>query len=69
MAAKDVLKAARRPSKPGDWLKDAQKAFNAFIRERDRDKPCICGQPLTLDAVGGGFDCGLKHRQRTASEI
>jgi len=27
------------------WLKEAQAAFNAFIRERDRDEPCIsCGR-------------------------
>lgn len=41
------------------WMKEAQIAFNAFIRERDRSKPCICcGLPLAMDAVGGGFDCG-----------
>jgi hypothetical protein len=28
-----------------DWLKEAQAAFNAFIRERDATEPCIsCGQ-------------------------
>lgn len=42
-----------------DWLKEAQTSFNAFIRERDKDKPCICcGKPLTHGAVGGGYDCG-----------
>lgn len=42
-----------------DYMKEAQIAFNAYIRYRDRDKPCICcGRPLTLEAVGGGFDCG-----------
>jgi len=41
------------------WMKEAQVAFNAFIRERDKDKPCICcGEPLLASAVGGGFDCG-----------
>lgn len=49
----DKLKTAR------DWTKEAQIAFNAFIRERDKDKPCICcGVALLADAVGGGFDCG-----------
>lgn len=34
--------------KPQYWLKRAEKAVNAFIRERDRDQPCIsCG---TYDA-------------------
>lgn len=28
-----------------DWLREAQAAFNAFIRERDRAEPCIsCGR-------------------------
>jgi hypothetical protein len=43
-----------------DWLKEAQIAFNAFIRARDAGKYCICcpGRPLPLEGVGGGFDCG-----------
>ena len=42
-----------------EWLKLAQVSFNAYIRERDKGKPCICcGMPLDTDAVGGGYDCG-----------
>lgn len=42
-----------------DYIKEAQHAFNAYIRERDRKHPCICcGRPLGADAVGGGYDCG-----------
>jgi len=42
-----------------DYMKEAQVAFNAYIRERDKDKPCICcGAPLNAGAVGGGFDAG-----------
>lgn len=46
-----------------DYMKEAQIAFNAYIRARDHDKSCICcGLPLERDAnastVGGGFDCG-----------
>ena len=42
-----------------DYIKEAQVAFNAYIRERDKDKPCICcGQPLGESAVGGGYDAG-----------
>ena len=49
----EKLKTAR------DWTKEAQIAFNAFIRKRDKDKPCICcGRHLELSGVGGGFDCG-----------
>jgi len=42
-----------------DYIKEAQHAFNAYIRERDRTKPCICcGHPLGAGEVGGAFDCG-----------
>lgn len=38
---------------------EAQQAFNAYIRARDADKPCICcGLPLSSGDVGGAFDCG-----------
>ncbi len=42
-----------------DWEKEAQTAFNAFIRARDKDMPCICcGLPLSAGDVGGAYDCG-----------
>lgn len=45
-----------------DYVKDAQKAFNAFIRERDAPRTCIsCPVSVfTLDVglTGGGWDCG-----------
>lgn len=41
------------------WMKEAQTAFNAYIRARDADKPCICcGLPMHSGDVGGSFDCG-----------
>jgi hypothetical protein len=42
-----------------DWTKEAQIAFNAYIRLRDAGKPCICcGITLGDNAIGGGYDCG-----------
>lgn len=42
-----------------DWIKEAQVAFNSFIRARDAGRPCICcGLPLVGQAVGGDYDCG-----------
>jgi hypothetical protein len=42
-----------------DWMKDAQNAFNAYVRARDQAQPCICcGKPLKDSDIGGGFDCG-----------
>lgn len=47
-------------------VKEAQHAFNAYIRARDVDKPCVCcGRPLGNADVGGGFDCG--HYRSTGS--
>lgn len=52
-AQKEALKTR------SDWIKDAQQAFNRYIRLRDAGKPCICcGLPLEAGAVGGGYDCG-----------
>jgi hypothetical protein len=48
-------------------IAEAQIAFNAFIRERDRDQPCICcGLPLGAGEVGGAYDCG-HYRSRGAA--
>ena len=42
-----------------DWIKDAQKAFNSFIRARDMARPCICcGLPLGDQQFGGSYDAG-----------
>lgn len=43
--ARDKLKARKLAVKPRSyWIKQAQQAVNAYIRERDRDLPCIsCG--------------------------
>jgi hypothetical protein len=49
-----------------ELIAEAQKEFNAFIRERDKHHPCICcGQPLGSGDVGGAFDCG--HYRSTGS--
>lgn len=49
-----------------DLIKEAQYAFNAFIRERDRSQSCICcGRPLGGNEVGGLYDCG--HYRSTGS--
>jgi hypothetical protein len=52
-----------------DLIKEAQVAFNSFIRERDKDKGCIsCGRTLRFSgsgSTGGDFDCG--HFKSTGS--
>jgi hypothetical protein len=51
-----------------DLIKEAQHAFNAFIRERDKDQPCVCcGRVATgISSLGGhGWDAG--HYRSTGS--
>jgi predicted RNA-binding Zn-ribbon protein involved in translation (DUF1610 family) len=42
-----------------DWLREAQAAFNGYIRARDRGKPCICcGGTGNGWSRGGEWDAG-----------
>lgn len=53
-----------------DLIKEAQHAFNAYIRERDRDQPCICcGLPLGTGEVGGAYDAGHYRSTGSASHL
>lgn len=53
-----------------ELIAEAQAAFNAFIRARDADKPCICcGQPLGTGEVGGAYDCGHYRSTGSASHL
>lgn len=53
-----------------DLIKEAQIAFNAYIRKRDENKPCICcGNSLRLGGVGGGFDAGHYRSTGSASHL
>lgn len=51
-------------------IKEAQHAFNAFIRARDQEQPCICcGRPLGDGDVGGAFDAGHYRSTGSASHL
>lgn len=55
-AKKESMKGRR------DLTAEVQKAFNAYVRERDHGKPCIsCGrseETIRKQDVGGTWDCG-----------
>lgn len=56
--AEDKKKLVALRSK-ADWTSLAQIAFNAYIRFRDRDQPCICcGKPFEPQKPGGSMDAG-----------
>ena len=53
-----------------DYIKEAQFAFNAWVRFRDRGKPCICcGKPLGESSTGGDYDCGHYRSTGSASHL
>lgn len=42
---KELREAKQKAKTRGDWQREAQQAFNAYIRSRDADLPCIsCGR-------------------------
>lgn len=56
----------------GKWIADVQRVFNQYIRERDRDQPCICcGQ--FYDAkdtlTGGQWDAGHYLSRGSAAHL
>ncbi|EEJ0468921.1 recombination protein NinG [Salmonella enterica] len=53
----DKLKVRRQALKPRSyWIKQAQSAVNQYIRERDRDKPCVsCGTYTTAQWDAGHY--------------
>tara|TARA_R110002096_G_scaffold362717_1_gene555903 strand:+ start:138 stop:656 length:519 start_codon:yes stop_codon:yes gene_type:complete len=63
-AVKESLKTA------SDYIKEAQTAFNAYIRTRDRSKPCIsCGCPQGETVQGGKFDAGHYRSRGSAGHL
>ena len=69
--AKKVVSKEKRIAKEklktrSDWQKDAQRAFNEYIRARDRGKPCVsCGAYIGLS--GHGSDCDAGHYRSRGS--
>jgi hypothetical protein len=58
---KRIREAKERIKTRRDWVKEAQQAFNQFIRERDYHLPCICCGQWGSDETwktGGQFDAG-----------
>lgn len=56
----------------GEWMEDAQRAFNAFIRARDAGQPCICCGRYSQGAGadrGGEWDAGHYRSRGAAPEL
>lgn len=71
---KKVIKEKRQDDKKrkeklktrSQWMREAQAAFNKYVRWRDRDEACVsCGNYTIGDVPGGGWDAG--HYRSTGS--
>ena len=59
LARAELKKRKEALKSRSDWMKDAQTAFNAWIRWRDRSEPCIsCGCTNPPNLHGGQWDAG-----------
>lgn len=52
-----------------DINKKAQRAFNAYIRERDKGNPCISCQAPYREGFGGKFDAGHYRSRGSAPHL
>ena len=51
------------------WQKEAQNAFNRYVRLRDAGKPCIsCGR-MPQQKLGGTMDCGHYRTRGAAAHL
>lgn len=57
---REKAEAKERLKTRSDWIREAQNAFNRYIRARDARMPCIsCGAHTTMQSLtGGAWDCG-----------
>ena len=63
-----LLKLKAELKTASQWRVEAQTAFNAYIRYRDRDQPCIsCDASGDHDGWGGYWDAG-HYRSRGAAK-
>jgi hypothetical protein len=69
---RETREARQRLKTRSQWLKEAQQAFNAYVRARDEGKPCIsCGSSPNDDDLltGSRFDCGHYRSTGAAPEL
>ena len=65
----DQQKRERLKTK-GEWTREAQAAFNAFIRARDAGQPCICcGRTGAGEVHGGEWDAGHYRSRGSAPHL
>jgi len=62
---RETAKAKARLKTRSDWQREAQIAFNGYIRARDMHKPCVSCGATPAQRYGGAVDAG--HYRSTGS--
>ena len=52
-----------------DHIKEAQVAFNKYIRARDINKPCISSGTFAVQKIGGNIDAGHYRSRGSAGHL
>ena len=69
-ARADLKKRKTALKTKSDWMKEAQAAFNRYIRARDQGKPCISSGVMEQDRFTGGyFDAGHYRSRGSAGHL
>lgn len=67
---KETKQKLETHKKRGEWIAEAQTAFNVWVRLRDAGKPCICcGRIKDSLAVGGTWDAGHYRSRGSAPHL
>ena len=67
---KETKAKLEKMKKRGEWIAEAQTAFNRYIRLRDAGQPCICcGLPMGPNVPGGAVDAGHYRSRGSAPHL
>lgn len=68
--ARDSREVRESLKTASDYVREAQAAFNGYIRARDKNKPCIsCGHANGDTVRGGSFDAGHYRSRGSAGHL
>jgi len=66
----DLRERKEKLKTKSQWLREAQTAFNSYIRARDKGKPCISSGRMEQDRfTGGHFDAGHYRSTGAAAHL
>ena len=66
---KELREVREKYKSKGEYIKEAQAAFNKYIRVRDQGKPCISCGNMPESYYGGGVDAGHWRSRGSAPHL